>query len=358
MTSQASTGLNEEAVEQFAGQVFADLSSVFSGAMTLVGHRLGLYQALAEGGPQTSTELARRTGTHERYVREWLHCQRAGGYLSYEPVSARFAIPAEHAMVLAAEESPAFLAPAFEVASAIWHGAERLGDSFRTGHGIGWADHHASLFCGTEAFFRNGYRQHLTTTWIPALDGVDERLRAGASVADVGCGHGASTIVMAQAYPRSRFVGFDLHEESIRIARERAEEAGVQDRVRFEVASAAEFPGGAYDLICFMDAFHDLGDPVQAAAHSLERLAGDGTLMLVEPRAAAAIEDNTGLVARMYYAASTALCTPNALSQSGRLVLGAQAGPEQLKQTLAVAGFSHTRVVAETPFNLVIEGRR
>ncbi len=358
MTSQASTALNTEAVERFAGQVFGDLSSVFSGAMTLVGHRLGLYQALAEGGPQTSTELARRTGTHERYVREWLHCQRAGGYLSYEPASARFALPAEHAMVLAAEGSPAFLAPAFDVAAALWNGTERLVDSFRSGRGIGWGEHGASLFCGTEAFFRNGYRQHLTTTWIPALDGVDARLREGASVADIGCGHGASTIVMALAYPKSRFVGFDLHGESIRIARERAKAAGVEERVSFEVASATAFPGGDYDLIAFMDAFHDLGDPGRAAERSLEALVSDGTLMLVEPRAAAAVEDNVGPVARMYYAASTALCTPNALSQSGRLALGAQAGPEQLTQVLSAAGFGQARVVAETPFNLVIQARR
>lgn len=358
MTSQVSTALDTAAVERFAGQVFGDLSSVFSGAMTLLGHRLGLYQALAEGGPQTSLELARRSCTHERYVREWLHCQRAGGYLTYEPASARFALPAEHAMVLAAEGSPAFLAPAFDVAAAIWNGAERLADAFRSGRGIGWGEHDASLFCGTEAFFRNGYRQHLTTAWIPALDGVEARLRAGASVADVGCGHGASTIVMALAYPRSTFVGFDLHAESIAIARQRAKAAGVDGRVSFEVASAAAISGGDYDLICFMDAFHDLGDPVRAAERSLQALASDGTLMLVEPRAAAATEDNTGPVARLYYAASTALCTPNAMSQSGRMVLGAQAGPEQLAHVLAQAGFNRTRVVAETPFNLVIQARR
>jgi len=358
MTTQTKPTLNQEAVGQFAGRVFADLSSVFAGAMTLLGHRLGLYEALAAGGPQTSVELARRTGTHERYLREWLHGQRAGGYLDYDPASARFTLSAERAVVLAAEESPAYMTPAFDVAAAIWNGVERLTESFRTGHGIGWEDHDACLFRGTEAFFRNGYRQHLTTNWIPALEGVDERLREGASVADIGCGHGASTIVIAQSYPKSYFVGYDLHEESIRVARQRAKAAGVDDRVRFEVASATDFPGEDYDLICFMDAFHDLGDPVGAAAHGLEALSDHGTLMLVEPRAASAIEDNTGPVARMYYAASTAICTPNSLSQPGGLTLGAQAGPERLSEALGAAGFGSVRVVAETDFNLVIQARR
>jgi 2-polyprenyl-3-methyl-5-hydroxy-6-metoxy-1,4-benzoquinol methylase len=267
-------------------------------------------------------------------------------------------LSAERAVVLAAEESPAYMTPAFDVAAAIWNGVERVTESFRTGCGIGWEDHDECLFRGTEAFYRNGYRQHLTTTWIPALDGVDERLREGASVADIGCGHGASTLVIAQSYPKSRFVGYDRHEESIHVARQRAKAAVVDDRVRFEVASATDFTGRAYDLICFMDAFHDLGDPVGAAARALEALADDGTLMLVEPRAAAAIEDNTGPVARMFYAASTVLCTPNSLSQPGALALGAQAGPEKLAETLSAAGFGRVRVVAETDFNLVIQARR
>jgi SAM-dependent methyltransferase len=358
MTKQTSSELNHDEVQRFAGQVFADLSSAFAGAMTLIGHRLGLYRMLAESGPQTSIELAQRTGTHERYVREWLHGQRAGGYVEYDPASARFALSAERAAVLAVEASPALMTPAFDVAAALWNGAERLADSFRSGRGIEWGEHGECLFHGTEAFFRNGYRRHLTTEWIPALDGVDERLREGASVADVGCGHGASTIVMAQAYPDSQFVGFDYHEESIRIARQRAIAANVDDRVRFEVASATGFPGEAYDLICFMDTYHDLGDPVGAARRSVEGLADDGALMLVEPRAASADEDNTGPVARLYYAASTAVCTPNAISQLGGVALGAQAGPVRLGQTLAAAGFGDVRVVSETDFNLVIQARR
>jgi SAM-dependent methyltransferase len=325
--------------------------------MTLLGHRLGLYQALVEGGPQTSIELARRTGTHERYIREWLHAQRSGGYLDYDSASGRFTLSAERAAVLATEESPAFMAPAFDVASAIWNGVERLTESFRTGRGISWEDHDERLFCGTESFYRNGYRRHLTTTWIPALNGVERRLREGGSVADVGCGHGASTIVMAHAYPASRFVGYDLHEESIRVARKRAQAVGLTDRVRFEVASATDFPGQTYDLVCFMDAFHDLGDPVGAATRSREVLADGGTLMLVEPRAAATIEGNIGPVARMYYAASTAICTPNALSQPGGLALGAQAGPAKLRDVLAAGGFGDVRAVAETDFNLVIQAR-
>jgi SAM-dependent methyltransferase len=358
MNDQTSSELNHDEVQRFAGQVFADLSSAFAGAMTLIGHRLGLYRMLAEGGPQTSMDLAQRTGTHERYVREWLHGQRAGGYVDFDPASARFALSAEQAAVLAVEASPALMTPAFDVAADIWNGAERLAESFRSGRGIGWGEHGDCLFHGTEVFFRNGYRRHLTTDWIPALDGMDERLHEGATVADVGCGHGASTIVMAEAYPASRFVGFDYHEESVRIARQRAIAANVDDRVRFEVASAADFPGEAYDLICFMDAYHDLGDPVRAAKRSVEGLADDGTLMLVEPRAASTDEDNTGPVARLYYAASTAICTPNAISQLGGVALGAQAGPERLKETLAVAGFGDVRVVTENDFNLVIQARR
>lgn len=349
---------NHEAVEQFTQQVFGDLSSVFSGAMTLVGYRLGLYRALSEGGPQSSIELAEQTGTHERYVREWLHGQRAGGYVDYDAASGRFTLPAERAAVLAAEDSPAFLTPAFDVAAAIWHGVERLTDAFRSGHGIGWEEHGDCLFCGTESFYRNGYREHLTSHWIPALDGVEKRLREGAVVADVGCGHGASTIVMAEAYPESHFVGYDLHEPSIRLARERARAAGIGDRLRFEVAAATDFPHGPYDLVCFMDAFHDLGDPVGAATRSLETLADGGTLMLVEPRASEAVEDNVGPVARMYYAASTAVCTPNALSQPVGLALGAQAGPANLEEALSGAGFGEVRVVAETDFNLVMQARR
>jgi SAM-dependent methyltransferase len=347
-------------VEAFAAQVIGDLAAAMGSAMTSLGGKLGFYRALAIA-PRTPEELAETTGTEPRLVREWLASQRAAGYLELDPPSGRFVLPPEHAFVLAQPDSPAFLTPAFDVTSAIWRAEERVLESFRTGSGVGWHEHDCRLFFGTEAFFRNGYRENLVPHWIRALGDRAAALAAGGRAADIGCGHGASTILLAQAFPRARLVGLDSHAASIATARERAAEAGVADRVRFEVAPAtalAAVAGGALDLVCFMDAFHDLGDPVAAARAARAGLAEDGAVLLVEPFAHDTAEANIGPVARMYYAASTALCTQNALHQGSRDALGAQAGFAALAARLHAGGFQRVRLVAQTPFNLVIEARR
>lgn len=349
--------MNEAKLEAFVGQVVTDIAASMSGVMTNIGHKLGLYQAMAGAGPITPAQLAQKTDTHERYVLEWLNNQAAGGYVTYDPAKRTYELPDEHAMVLANPESPVFMASGFDLISSVWLDEDKVVDAFRTGKGIGWHEHHHRLFCGCEAFFRTGYRFHLATEWIPALEGVDTKLQAGAKVADVGCGHGASTIIMAQAYPDSTFVGFDYHKASIETARQRAKEAGVADRVQFEVAAAKNFPGSDYDLVCFMDCLHDMGDPVGAAKHTRQALAEDGTVLLVEPFASNNVEDNLNPVGRMYYAGSTALCTPCSLSQEVGLGLGAQAGERRLSQVMAEAGFTRFRRATQTPFNLILEAR-
>jgi len=347
-------------IEAFAGQVMGDLAAAMGSAMTSLGGKLGFYQALAAAA-RTPDELAAATGTEPRLVREWLASQRAGGYVDYDAGSGRFVLPPEHAFVLAQADSPAFLTPAFDVTSAIWRAEEQLVESFRTGSGVGWHQHDCRLFTGTEAFFRNGYRANLVSHWLPALGDRAAALAAGGRAADVGCGHGASTILLAQAFPAARLVGIDAHGASIATARQRAAEAGVAERIRFQVAPATallEAAGGGLDLICFMDAFHDLGDPVAAARAARAALGDDGAVLLVEPFAHDAPEQNVGPVARMYYAASTALCTQNALHQGDHDGLGAQAGFGALAAVLRAGGFGRVRVVAQTPFNLVIEARR
>jgi SAM-dependent methyltransferase len=348
--------MKEESVQRFAGQVLSDLAAAYGGVMVNIGHRLGLYRTLAANGPLTPEELAERTGTHPRYVREWMYSQMAAGYLVLHPERDRFELPAEHSAVLVDEDSPVFLAPAFAAAASLYLDEDQTVEIFRSGAGMPWGKHNHRLFEAVEVFYRCGYRANLTSVWIPKLDGVEKKLASGGRVADVGCGHGASTILMAEAYPRSEIVGFDSHPASIEIARARAAEAGVGSRVSFEVADARSFGGGPYDLVCFMDAYHDLGDPHLAAAHARSRLSDDGTLMLVEPFASPRIQENVGPVARLYYSASTAICTPNALSQ-GSLALGAQAGPDRLFGTLREAGFRRVRSVHETAFNIVVEAR-
>lgn len=349
--------MNEAKLKTFVEQMVTDMAAAMSGVMTNIGHKLGFYKAMAGAGPLTPAQLAQKTNTHERYVLEWLNNQAAGGYVTYDPSSGTYELPDEQAMVLANPESPVFMAPGFDSVSSVWLDEDKVIDAFRTGKGIGWHEHHHRLFCGTEAFFRTGYRFHLTTEWIPALEGVEAKLKAGAKVADVGCGHGASTIVMAQAYPNSTFFGFDYHDESIETARQRAKEAGVADRVKFEVAAAKNFPGSGYDLVCFMDCLHDMGDPVGAAKHTRQVLAQDGTVLLVEPFAGRNIEDNLNPVGRLFYAASTAVCTPCSLSQEVGLGLGAQAGERRLSEVMAEAGFTRFRRATQTPFNLVLEAR-
>jgi 2-polyprenyl-3-methyl-5-hydroxy-6-metoxy-1,4-benzoquinol methylase len=333
-----------------------DLGAVATGALVLLGDRLGLYKAMQDGKPVTAAQLAQRTGTHERYVREWLAAQAAAGYVDYDAGTDRFFLSAEQATVFADEDSPAFMAGAFEVLAALWIDEPKVTEVFRSGRGLAWHDHSACLFRGTERFFRPGYNANLVAAWLPALDGVVEKLQQGAHVADVGCGHGASTVVMARAFPNSRFTGFDYHAPSIDRARKAANEAGVGGNTSFEVAPARSFPG-TYDLVTFFDCLHDMGDPVGAAAHVRQSLAPDGTWMIVEPFAHDHLAGNLNPVGRVYYAASTMVCTPASLAQEVGLGLGAQAGEVRLRQVITAGGFTRLRRAAETPFNMVLEAR-
>jgi ubiquinone/menaquinone biosynthesis C-methylase UbiE len=349
----------QQRIEQFAGQVVTDLAAAMAGVMTNLGHKLGLYRAMAESGPITSDELSRRTATHERSVREWLNGQVAGEYVLFDRNTNQYLLPPEHAFVLANPDSPVFLTPAFDAAASLWRDEDQILAAFRSGKGMGWHEHDCRLFTATEAFFRNGYKAHLTQTWIPSLNGVQEQLANGGRVADLGCGHGASVILMAQAFPKSKFVGIDYHETAIAVARERAKEAGVADQIRFEVATPRVLADSTekFDLVCFMDSLHDMGDPLEAAWACREAMAPNGALMVVEPFAKDRSEENVGPVARMYYSASAGFCTQNALSQGGRYSLGAQAGATQLLAILKEAGFQSARVAMETPFNLILEAR-
>jgi SAM-dependent methyltransferase len=343
-------------LNDFLSKFVNDLGAALHAGMVVIGDKLGLYKALVRG-PLTSKELSEVTGTDERYVREWLSSQAAGGYVEYDRESHKFSLSAEQAFALAVEDSPAFLPGAFVLATGALGAVERITDAFRTGAGMGWHEHEQGVFDGCERFFRPGYAAHLVSTWIPALQGVEAKLRAGGHIADVGCGHGASTILMAKAYPRSRVVGFDYHEGSILAARTAAEKAGVADRVRFEVASSKDYPGEGYDLVTVFDCLHDMGDPVGAARHVLDSLNEDGHFMIVEPFANDDLAGNLNPVGRMYYSASTLLCTPCSRSQDVGLCLGAQAGEARIKSVVGGAGFRRFRRAAETPFNLVYEAR-
>lgn len=334
-----------------------DMSASNGGVMISIGHKLGLYKAMAGAGPLSSLELASRAGCAERYVREWLNCQAAGRYVVYHPADQKYELSPEQALMLADESSPVFLPNAWEVAASLWHDERKAIDAFRTGKGIAWGDHHERLYCGVAAFFRNGYQAHLVAEWLPSLDGAVPKLEAGAKVADVGCGHGHSTILMAQAYPKSRFWGFDTHEGSIGAARENAREAGVSDRVTFEVAAADRYASHAYDLICFFDALHDMGHPEKALKHAATSLAEEGAVMLVEPFANDKVEDNLNPIGRMYYASSTMLCCAHAISENGNYVLGAQAGEARLAEIAAKSGFSRFRRRMQSPFNLILEAK-
>jgi SAM-dependent methyltransferase len=342
-------------LEAFIGRVVADLSAAFSGVLINVGRKLGLYQAMADLGACTSLALAETTGIRERYVREWLANQAAGGYVAYDPEKQTYALPVAQAMVLALDQSPVFMAPAFEVAASFWLDEDKIVETFRSGEGLGWHEHNHRLFCGTESFFRTGYRAHLVSAWLPALDGVVEHLRRGARVADIGCGHGVSTILMAKAFPQSSFIGLDYHDASVATARKRAAEQGVAGNTAFEVKAATEFDGHDFDLICFMDCLHDLGDPVGALVRCRNALKPDGKVLLVEPYAGDRLEENLNPIGRMYYAASAMACTPNSLSQNGEFGLGAQAGEERLRKVAREAGFSDLRRAAQSPVNLILE---
>jgi 2-polyprenyl-3-methyl-5-hydroxy-6-metoxy-1,4-benzoquinol methylase len=349
--------IDEAKLEAFMGQFVGDLGAAMTAPLVMIGDKLGLYRAMADGEPVTPEQLAERTDCRERYIREWLSQQAASGYIEYDPATATFRLPPEQAMALTDEDSPAFIPGAFQLLAAVVKDEPQIAERFRSGEGFGWHEHHEDLFEGTERFFRPGYLASLVESWLPALDGVADKLSAGARVADIGCGHGASTILMAQAFPASVFVGSDYHEQSIAAARAAAERSGVTDRVSFEVASAKDFGGGPFDLVCVFDALHDMGDPVGAARHVREQLADDGTWMVVEPLAGDALEENLNPIGRIFYGASTMLCTPASLSQDVGLALGAQAGEQRLTEVLNEGGFSHVRRAAETPFNIVLEAR-
>jgi SAM-dependent methyltransferase len=353
MGSQQTT-VEPERLNQFLGAAVGDLGAAISASLVLVGDRLGLYKALAEE-PATPAELAARTSTNERYVREWLGNQAAGGYVQYDAGSGRYSLDPAQALCLANPGGPVDLPGAYYLIEATFHALERTVDNFRSGRGMEWGEHHACLFHGTERFFRAGYNAHLLGEWLPALEGVTDKLARGGQVADVGCGHGASTVLMAQAYPDSRFTGYDYHAGSVRIAGERAAVAGVGN-ARFEGADATGYGGKDFDLIAFFDCLHDMADPVGAARHARQALAADGTVMLVEPFAGDRVEDNLNPVGRVYYGASSQICVPVSLARNGP-ALGAQAGEARLRQVLQEAGFGRVRRAAETPFNLVIEAR-
>jgi SAM-dependent methyltransferase len=349
--------MDPEKLMAFVGRAVDEVGASLNTALVVMGDKLGLYRAMAGAGPLSSTELAERTGTAERYVREWLNAQAAGGYVEYLPETGRYLLPPEQAVALTDDSSPAYLPGFFQIALGSIVDSSRITEVARTGAGVGWHDHVSDVHEGCERFFRPGYNAHLLTEWLPSLDGILTKLNAGATVADVGCGHGASTILMAQAFPASSFVGCDYHEGSVATARRRAVSAGLGDRVRFEVAPASSFPGTGYDLVTMFDCLHDMGDPVGAARHVRESLAGDGSWMIVEPAAGDRVEDNLNPIGRAYYGFSTLLCTPCSLSQEVGLALGAQAGEARIKEVVIDAGFSSFARVAETPFNVVLEAR-
>jgi SAM-dependent methyltransferase len=349
--------LNQERLNEFLGRAVVDIGATLHAGLVLIGEKLGLYKTLATSGPMTPAELAKKTGTNERYVREWLNAQAAGGYVIYEAGSGRYSMTEEQAFTLAQEDSPAYIPGAFQLATSAIKAEPQIADAFRSGAGFGWHEHDPGLFEGTERFFRPNYIGNLISSWIPALEGVEEKLKRGARVADIGCGHGASTILLAQAYPKSTFYGFDYHGPSIEAARKAAQRAGVADRISFEQAAAKAYPGTGYDLVAFFDCLHDMGDPVGAATHVLRSLAKDGTWMIVEPFANDRVEQNLNPVGRVYYSASTLLCTPASRSQEVGLALGAQAGEAQIRNVAQRGGFSRFRRAAETPFNLVFEAR-
>jgi len=356
-TERQSDRIDQSKLSAFLNRAIADLAAGYGGVMVSLGRQLGLYEALAGAGPLSSHEVASLAGCAERYVREWLNSQVAGGYLTYHPTSQTYELSPEQALVLADKNSPTYIAPAWEVPASMWADQSKAIEAFRTGKGVPWSDHDGRLYCGSAAFYRNGYRKQLVPEWLPALDGIVEKLTAGATVADIGCGHGHSTILMAEAFPHSRFYGSDPHEESVAAARENARAAGVEDRVQFAIGTAKTFPERGLDLICFCDCLHDMGDPVGAVRHMRKALSKDGTVMVVEPLGRDQVEENINPVSRIYYSASTTLCCAHSLSEEVGLALGAQAGESRLQRVFREAGFTRFRKAKETPFNLILEVR-
>ena len=353
----AQTNIDPQKLDTIVNVALGDLSAGYGGVMISLGHKLGLYRAMAGAGPLNPAEVARRSQCAERYVREWLNAQVAGGYVAYHPSSETYELTPEQAMVLADETSPVFMPNAWQVPASMWFDEHKAIDAFRTGRGVAWGEHDERLHCGVAQFYRNAYQGSLVSGWLPTLDGVTAKLERGARVADVGCGHGHSTVIMAKAFPASRFWGFDVHPASIAAARRHAEQAGVADRVTFMEAKATDYASQDYDLICFFDCLHDMGHPDRALRHAADALAPDGTVMLVEPYASDRVEENANPVGRLYYAASTTLCTAHAISENGTHVLGAQAGEARLAALARANGFSRFRRATQTPFNLVLEAR-
>lgn len=356
MATAPQPSLNMDKLNAFIGQFVGDLGAAAHAGMVVIGEKLGLYKALATDA-MTSAELANKTQTDERYVREWLASQAAGGYVTYDEKSGKFSLNPEQAFTLANEDSPAYLPGAFELALGSLAAVPRITKSFRTGEGMGWHEHDERVFHGCEKFFRPGYAANLVASWIPSLDGVQAKLERGARVADVGCGKGASTLLMAQAFPKSSFFGFDYHDKSIEGARESAKREGLADRITFEIASAKNYPGTDYDFVAVFDCLHDMGDPVGAAKHVRQSLAKEGTWMIVEPFASDDLKGNLNPVGRVYYSFSTLLCTPSSRSQEVGLCLGAQAGEARIREVVTSAGFTRFRRASETPFNIVYEAR-
>jgi len=356
-TAVQGRSIDGKKLDALLGQAIQDMGAALHATLIVLGDKLGLYRALADGKPVTSVELAERTGTAERYVREWLNASAASNYVEYHAESQTYSMTAEQAFVLGMDDTPVHLPGFFHMVASCMKDEDKLAETFRAGKGFGWHEHEKGLFEGCERFFRPNYLANLTSNWIPALDGVEEKLKRGARVADVGCGHGASTILMATAYPASEFHGFDYHAASVQRAREQAEKAAVEDRVTFEVAPAKKFPGSEYDLITFFDCLHDMGDPSGAAAHVHQALAADGTWMIVEPFAGDDVGANLNPIGRIYYSASSVICVPASLSQEVGLGLGAQAGESRIREVVTAGGFTRFRRAADTPFNIVFEAR-
>jgi SAM-dependent methyltransferase len=349
--------VNPDKLKSFMGKMLGEFGAALNASLMLIGDKLGLYKTLAAKGPLSSMELAEATKTSERYVREWLSAQAASGYVEYDAASEKFSMQPEQILALADEDSPYFMGAIGNLVSATFLDEPKISDAFKTGKGVGWDRRSECLFCGTARFFRTGYKHHLVQEWLPALDGVIEKLKRGAKVADIGCGHGVSTRLMAEAFPNSRFYGFDYHSGSIEAARQHADDAGLGERLRFGVHSAKTYPAADYDLICFFDCLHDMGDPVGAISHARESMAPDGTIMLVEPFAHDRLEDNLNPIGRIFYAASTVICTPASLDQEVGTALGAQAGEARLREVASKGGLKRFRRAVETPFNLILEAR-
>jgi SAM-dependent methyltransferase len=350
--------IDENKLMAFVFRAVDEVGATLNCALVVMGDRLNYYRTMATHGPITPTQLAEGTETGEHYAREWLNAQAAGGYVDYDPATGTYTLPAEHAVALTDESSPVFLPGFFQIAHGTVRDAPSIIEAARTGDGVGWHEHNPDVHDGCERFFRPGYQANLVASWLPALEGVIEKLEAGAAVLDLGCGHGASTILMAQAFGRSSFTGADYHQQSIEVARRRADEAGLADRIEFRTEPATRYGGTGYDLVTTFDALHDMGDPIGAARHVYQTLADDGTWMVVEPAAGDRVEDNFNPVGRAYYGFSTLLCTPSSLAQDVGLALGTQAGPARIRDVATSAGFSRFRVVAQTPFNNVLEIRK